>query len=213
MSTFMLNVTTFPTIFFTFFLLLSVIFWLVAIFGFVGLDAIDIDIPEPDADVGDINLFAGILSKFGLNAVPLTIIISIVSLIGWLLCYYVSYFLILPLNSGWLKLLIGSPVLVVTLYISTLITAQIIKPLRKILNTDVTTSKTVIGQVLVVRTSRVDDSFGEATLSDGGAGLVLKVRATENEKFKTGDHVVAIEYLEDKNAYRVISKDEFLGNA
>ena len=37
--------------------------------------------------------------------------------------------------------------------------------------------KTVLGQVAVVRSSKVTESFGEAILEDGGAGLHLKIRS------------------------------------
>jgi len=70
--------------------------------------------------------------------------------------------------------------------------------------------KFIIGQTALVRTSRVDDNFGEAVLEDGGAGLILKVRATGSEKFKAGDKVVIFEKIDiENNVYRVISEDDF----
>lgn len=213
MQPFYQNVFSFPTVFFTFFLLLSMFFWLLAVVGFMGLDSLDVDLPDADADVGDIGLLAGVLIKYGLNGVPTTIIVSLISLIGWLICYYGDHFLLRPIETSWLQFILGIPVLLVSLYVATLLTAQIIKPLRKVFITNVTNNKTIIGQVLVVRTSRVDETFGEATFNDGGAGLTLKIRATAGNEFKTGDRVVAYEYLKDQNVYRVISEDEFLGNA
>ncbi len=213
MQPFYQNVFSFPTVFFTFFLLLSMFFWLLAVVGFMGLDSLDVDLPDADAEVGDIGLLAGVLIKYGLNGVPTTIIVSLISLIGWLICYYGDHFLLRPIETSWLQFILGIPVLLVSLYVATLLTAQIIKPLRKVFITNVTNNKTIIGQVLVVRTSRVDETFGEATFNDGGAGLTLKIRATAGNEFKTGDRVVAYEYLKDQNVYRVISEDEFLGNA
>ena len=60
-----------------------------------------------------------------------------------------------------------------------------------------------------MRTSRVDENFGEATLDDGGAGLILKVRSAENETFVKGDCVVILERLNNDTIYRVISEKEF----
>ena len=48
-------------------------------------------------------------------------------------------------------------------------------------------------------------------LEDGGAGLILKVRADEALGLKRGDRVVLLEYLEAQHAYRVITEDEFRG--
>ena len=58
---------------------------------------------------------------------------------------------------------------------------------------------------------RRDASFGEASPEDGGAGLILKVRATGDATFNRGDRVVLFEYHKDSNTYRVISEAEFSG--
>jgi hypothetical protein len=48
-------------------------------------------------------------------------------------------------------------------------------------------------------------------LEDGGAGLILRVRADEALGFKRGDRVVLLEYLAAEHAYRVITEEEFRG--
>ena len=72
--------------------------------------------------------------------------------------------------------------------------------------------KHVIGQVAVVRSSRVDDKFGEAILEDGGAGLLLRVRSRNNKIFNKGDKVVLLERHEESGTYSVISENEFNSN-
>ena len=64
----------------------------------------------------------------------------------------------------------------------------------------------------MVRTSRVDNDFGEAVLEDGGAGLILKVRSTGDATFVKGDRVVLLEHLKNENVYRVVSEAEFAGD-
>lgn len=213
MDPFYENLTSFPTVFFSFFLLLSMMYWLVAVLGVVNIDALDVDLPEPDADIGQINAVAGLMIKVGLNGVPVTIIVTLISMIGWLFSYYSVYFFVRDIESPLFHFLASVAVLLGSLYVAVMITAQIIKPLRKFFNGEVTSSKTILGQVLIVRSSRVDEQFGEATFNDGGAGLVLKIRTSPDNEFKTGDRVVAYEYLKDQNVYRVISEAEFLGNA
>ena len=106
----------------------------------------------------------------------------------------------------------GIPVFLATLYVSALITGVAIRPLRKFFKeAERNTVKTMLGQVAVVRTSYVDEGFGEATLADGGAGLILKVRAEAGTEFSKGDRVVLLEYNKDNNTYRIVSQAEFSG--
>jgi hypothetical protein len=94
-----------------------------------------------------------------------------------------------------------------------LITAQLIKPLRKFFaKTEQYVEKKILGQVAIVRSSKVDENSGEANFDDGGAGLIVKVRAFGEQHFARGDRVVLLEYLAEQHVYRVISEKEFLGN-
>lgn len=216
MNPFYQNIGSFPTVFFTFFLLLCVLYWLIAVLGLIDLDALNLNIDVPEADgigevIGSENAIAGLLLKIGLHGVPFIIILTLLSLIGWLLSYYSVHFLFPPIPSGLFRYLAGIPVLLGSLLIAMVITAQLIKPLRYIFNTEEQDEeKYILGQVAVVRSSRVDQTFGEAVLTAGGAGLILKVRATDNHVFKKGDRVVIFEKLQTENIYRVISEQEFI---
>lgn len=218
MDPFYQNISSFPTAVFTLLLVLAVLFWAGAVLGFVDLDVLDFDV---DADIGDINadsphtgpdVLAGLLLRLGLTGVPVTVSLSILILVGWIICYYAVY-LVNPVIPGrLLEIAVGIPILVGSFYTAAIITAQLIKPLRPLFEKATQeTHKQLLGQVAVVRTSRVDREFGEATVEDGGAGLILKVRATGEDTFKKGDRVVLIERTDDASTYRVISEDEFVG--
>lgn len=217
MDPFYQNIASFPTLFFSLILVVCAVYWLVAVLGVVDLDVLDLDMPEGDIDVGDadatkgVNFVAGLLLKLGLNGVPLTIIISFLSLFGWLICYFAVYFSFPLIPDGFLQYLVGLPILIGSLYIATLITAQIIKPLKPFFaDLNKNTVKHVLGQTAIVRSLRLDSGFGEVFLEDGGAGLIFKARAIDSETFKKGDRVVLLEYIKDKHVYRVISEKEFL---
>jgi hypothetical protein len=213
MDRFLQNIASFPTVFFTVFFVLSILFWLVAVLGLIDIDFIDIDMPDVDSDITNANVLAGLMLRFRLNGVPVTVVITFIAMIGWLICYYAVHFLLALVENNWLEIGIGLLILLVSLYLSVIITSFIIKPFRRFFNhTTAESSKYILGQVLIVRTSRVDENFGEATLEDGGAGLILKVRASSNT-FKTGDRIVPIEYIKETNVYRVIAEDEFLGTS
>ncbi len=217
MDPFYQNIASFPTVFFTFFLALSLCYWLFAVLGVVDLEFLDFDVPDVEGElsstknsmtVGDV--VAGLFLKFGLNGVPVTIVISIMSLIGWFLCYFIVHYFFGMIPEGILSYLVGLPVVLGCLYISAMVTAFMIKPLRSLFKKSTSHSvKEVLGQTAVVRSLRVDNAFGEAFLADGGAGLILKVRTYGETTFKKGDQVVLLEYLEDTHVYRVISEEEF----
>lgn len=214
MNPFYQNISSFPTVIFTFFLALTFLYWFVAVLGLVEIDVLDFDIPESDggSDLTNANVLAGLMLRFGLQGVPVTVIISFIALFGWLISYYVVHFLLGYVPGGVLRFLAGIPVLIGSFYISVMMTAVVIKPIRPLfLKAQQQTEKIIIGQTAIVRTSRVDADFGEAVLEDGGAGLILKVRATDDEKFSLGDKVVLLEYIKDENVYRIISEKEFTG--
>jgi hypothetical protein len=212
MQSFYLNIFSYPTLVFTALFVLSLVFWLVAILGLIDLDFLNIDLPEVDGDIEHVNVLAGLLMRFGLNGIPVNVILTFLAAFGWVICYYSVHFLLNLLEPGFLKFGLATVILLVSFYLAAMLTAVVIKPFRRFFNHGTTEGKKhILGQVLVVRTSRVDDTFGEATLADGGAGLILKVRS--ETQFTKGDRVVPIEYIDDKNVYRVIAEDEFLGHS
>ncbi len=217
MDPFYRNIASFPTALFTVLLAVCVLYWLCAVLGFVDIDFLDFDAPDGEfgnagSETTSANVLAGLLLKLGLNGVPVTIIVSIVALFGWTLCYFAVHFLFALLPGGLLRYLLGIPIFLASLYIAAMITSVLIRPLRPLFKSaSQDTVKHVLGQTAVVRTSHVNEKFGEANLADGGAGLILKVRAGEGQTFNKGDRVVLLEYFKNSNTYRVVSEAEFSG--
>ncbi len=199
-------VTSFPTVIFSVFLIVSIFYWLISFLGVVDIDVLDTDLA--DGDVGG-NGVAGLAMKLGLNGVPLPIIISLVSATGWFFSYYIVYFAF-PFVPDFFEPFVGIAVFLAALYAAIVVTSQVIKPLRKLFKqADQHIEKTIVGQIGVVRTGRVDKDFGEATVEDGGAGLLVKVRSYKDEVFERGDRIVLLEYVESKNIYKVVSESDF----
>lgn len=219
MNEFLLTIVSFPTVFFTFFLGVAVLYWLCAAIGLVDIEVLDMDLPDVDGHVHAhaehtfAETFAGILLRLGLNGVPVTIIITFIALVGWLISYYLSYFELSLFGYNWVRFIVGIPIIIFSLYIAVFVTAQLIKPLRKFFaKTEQHVEKKILGQVAIVRSSKVDNHSGEATFDDGGAGLIIKVRAFDEQHFVRGDRVVLLEFLAGQHVYRVVSEKEFLGN-
>lgn len=209
---FQLNVT-FPVIFFTLFLLLSLIYWCFTFLGVLDIDVFDVD-ADMDADANaDVGSVAGLLMKLGLNGVPITIIISLIAFFGWLISLMSVNYLVPLVPTALLKMVFSIALFFIALYLATMITAFAIRPIRPIfLNINKENKVTIIGQTAVVRTGTVDEQFGEANLDDGGAGLIIKVRAYAGQSFTKGDRVVVLEHDPLENTYKIISEQEYQSN-
>lgn len=211
-------VVSFPTVIFTVFLMLSIFYWCFAVLGLVDIDIFDVDLPEPELSVegsasalSDLNVMAGALLKLGLLGIPLTIVITVFALIGWMISFTAVYFTDALIPDGVVQWLFNIVVFIVVVYISAKLTAICISPLKPLFAATLqNTRKSVIGQIAIVRTSEVTQTFGEANLNDGGAGLIIKVRSYKDETFAKGDRVALLDYNPDENAYRVISEKEFI---
>ncbi len=225
---FISNITAYPTAIFTGMVMFVTLYWLVSLLGMADMDTFEIgdvgadigdlggsDVGDLGSDVGgdaSIGFFSGILLRFGLYGVPLVVILTLISLIGWVLSYLYSSFLNQHFPSGVLHYVFGTGAFIVVMVIAMWITGLLIAPVRKRLEKiPKRDSKSFIGQVAIVRTFTVDESHGEASLEDGGAGLIFKVRAMEGKRFKQDDRVVLFEYIAEENAYRVVGESEYLG--
>ncbi len=203
---------SFPVVFFTFFLVLSLIYWCIAALGLVDLDIFDAN-TDIDADIdgaADVGSVAGLLLRLGLNGVPLTIIVTFIAFFGWLISLLAVYYLMPLVPTYLLKIVFAVGLLFATLYTATLITSVCIKPLRSFfLAANKQRKMVMVGRTAVVRTGTVTDAFGEANLDDGGAGLIVKVRAYAGQAFAKGDRVVLLEHDAIENSYKVISEKEY----
>jgi len=214
MNPFHQTVTSFPTVIYTVLLIICSLYWVVAALGLVDLEILDLDM-DGDIDAADSveaqNGIAGVLLKLGLNGVPLTIVLTIIAIIGWIACYYAIYFGGTLIPSFWpLELAYELVIFVAVTYLTILLTAQVIKPIRTLfqkLERDET--KHIVGQVIIVRSGVVNKDRGEGLMNDGGAGLLLQIRSTGEQEFVKGDEVVVIEENKERNLFRVIAKSEF----
>lgn len=205
---FITKISLYPTIIFTGLVMFVTLYWVVSLLGMADMDSVDLGESGGDADVSTLSstgFFTGLMLKLGLYGVPLIIILSLISLIGWLLSYLYTSLLHQYFDSGVLYYLFGTGALIFVLVVSMWLTGIIISPIRKnIAKIPKRNSSNNVGKIAVVRTLSVTDKHGEAELNDGGAGLILKIRSDTNDGLlKQGDRVMLIEYLDEANTYRV----------
>jgi hypothetical protein len=90
-------------------------------------------------------------------------------------------------------------------------TSLAIRPLARVFTpVKATTHDALVGKICTVRTGTVTERFGEATLDDGGAGVVVRVRVESGEKLARGDQAVIVGYDPDKQEFTVAPMDDAL---
>lgn len=202
------QISSYPTVVFTALVMFVTLYWIISLLGMADMDSVDMgDAGGDGADLTSTGVFTGLMLKFGLYGVPLIIILTLISFIGWTLSYFYTSFLYDWLDTGFLYYLFGTGALILVLVVSMWLTGLIIAPIRKnIANIPKRNAASNIGKTAIVRTLSVTDMHGEAELNDGGAGLILKVRIDDewhNAPLQYGDKVVLIEYMPEINAYRI----------
>jgi hypothetical protein len=163
----------------------------------------DIDLGDADDGDGGSGTLAAIMSALHLRSVPATVVISLIVTFAWLVSV-VSMQVItraLPTFSG---VLVSSVVLLVSFLVALPLTSVAARPLAKVFAPKHAPLKSdFIGRTCVIRTGSVTDKLGEATLHDGGAGLVLRVRVDGGKKLGRGEQALIVDYDPDRETYLV----------
>lgn len=210
MERFVYTAFSFPTVVFTFLLALSLLFWLVSLVGLFDSDGLVDGLDGGDGGLDSAGGFlAGLLWRFRLVGYPLTVVFTLLTLLGWWICYYAMYLFDNILPFDWLRYAVGLVLLPGAFYGAAWLSGKLLAPFRRFFVQQEVSARSFIGRAAVVRTSRADAHFGEATVNDGGAGLIVQVRSRET--LARGERVVLIEFMADKHAYYVVREAEFLG--
>jgi hypothetical protein len=190
---------------------LMLLYWIVVLAGGAAVDAFDFDLDadidpdldaELDADGGNAfhGLLGGTLRWFNADAVPLTIILSLVVLFTWAGQILANYYL----NGGrsmWLGLLL----LVGSFIASTIATKVVTQPLRPLLMRlkDAEDTKPVVGETGVVRSLSLSEKIGQVEVRrDNGAPAVLTCRLSPGHpELPRGAEVVIVSYDEAAGLY------------
>lgn len=199
--------TSVPLVGLTGLLVLMSAYWVFVILGAVDLELFDFDL-DFDLDLdADVPAWAGLAAALGLGAVPLSVVASFLVLVGWFLSYAATYYLSGALGGG---ALMGSLYVLAGLALALPITSAAMRPLKKLFkHVPTVAGDAVIGQVCIVTSGRVDDTFGQAKLDDGGAGLLLSVRSDPESRLARGDKALIIGYDEATNRYDIECYDQF----
>ncbi|WP_432984187.1 hypothetical protein [Dactylosporangium sp. CA-233914] len=184
MGEFLDAILGFPTVLFTFLLVIVIAYWLIVLFGGADTEVLDGDVVDGVADGG----FGGFLGSVGLGGVPATVGLSVLVLVAWFASLAGSTV------GGGALLRVG--VLVGALVVAWLAARVIVIPLRRLFPVTSGDSRTAfVGRTCVIRTGTVTEAFGQAevTAADGSSAIV-QVRQTGTDTFTAGSTAVIYEY-------------------
>jgi hypothetical protein len=201
---------TFPTLVYSVLLSVCVVYWVLASTGLVDGDAADA-LMGGDGGPGDASAAAAMLSRVGLGGIPVMVSVTVLTLLAWLGTYFV-HLLVLGEVPETLRTLAGAAALVAVLVPGVAVTSILLRPLGRMLTRlHAPAGSSLLGRTGTLITPSLAADYGQASVEDGGAGLILQVRHDEPNPLQRGDRVVLIEYLEGQHAYRVVSEQQFLG--
>lgn len=217
MTEFLSIILTFPTLLYTGLLGFTLLYWLVSIMGLADFDFegedLDVDSFEvaenlENVDGSDVVDSSGFLSKFKLDGIPLTISISFVIFLSWIISFLVVYYYQEEVTDGWVKILVGVWVVILAPFVAAPIVGVLLSPLRPLFekmkqDSEGRKANSLVGKKAVVRTSKVTMSFGDADITSDGASLILKIRAKEPNVLRRGDKVIITQYYPKENIYMV----------
>jgi hypothetical protein len=191
---------------------LVLLYWLTVIVGGLDIDLFDVDVEadvEADVDVGADMHTTGpglggaglaVLKFFYVDSVPLLLLLSLLALSMWVISVLTNYYL--QNHSLLLALLLFVPNVFVSLFVTRFATRPF-RALFRALHTEPQPTHEVIGKVCVVKTSRVDDTSGQAEVVGNGAPLLLNVRTMGGEILGKGEEALVVQCNEHNNTYIV----------
>lgn len=162
----------------------------------------DLDL-DLNADEGSHGVLAALMSALHLRSVPATVVFSLIITFAWL-CSVVAMQSVTRLAPALLGAPLSFGVLLASVIVALPLTSVVARPLAKVFAPKLAPVKTdFIGRTCIVRTGSVTTKFGEATLADGGAGLVLRVRVDGNQQLGRGEQALIVDYDAERETYLV----------
>lgn len=189
MAEFVDTATGFPAVLWTAALALSVAFWLVStVIGEVDLD-LDAD---TDVGVGEGPL-ASVVEALGIGHAPASIVLTMLSAIGWLVTMLASAAVSSP------PALVGVVMLVGSLVVALPLTGRLARLVQPLFDENLGIDRAdLVGRTCTVRTGRVDQGFGQAEVFDAdGASHLIHVRCREPNNLTAGSKALVVSVDDD----------------
>ncbi len=207
MAEFLEVALSYPTLPYSVVLSFAVIYWLLVASGVVDDDGMGGD-TGTDLHVNDGGAagLAGIFARMGLGGAPALLVLLILAFFGWSITYLVQLFFLQPLPTS-LRWGMGTVVALAALVPAAVVSAWMLRPIRRfLLRLRAVPQESILGKVGVISSPEADGERGYAAVDDGGAGLILQVRARPGSRFTRGERVRLVQYLSEHNHYLVVGE-------
>nr|WP_308401975.1 hypothetical protein [Streptomyces sp. RKAG293] len=206
----------FPTVLFSFALLVVIGFWLLALMGGVSAHGhgghgaghgghgdggghghgYEGQGQGQDHGHGHGSGGEGLLAAAGLDGVPVTVVLSLLTAVAWFVSLAGSALLDGAGAHGPVRVLLGIAVLAVALAGAWSATWLLVRPLRRLFpEVRPLSRRDFVGSLCVIRTGRVGTDFGQAEVTaPDGSSAVVQVRQTGEDTFASGSTALLYEY-------------------
>jgi hypothetical protein len=177
---------SFPTVLFSFLLLVVVGYWLLVLTGVLDLGD-DLDLDGVPGDV---------LAGLGLGGLPATIVFSLIVAVAWFVSL-AGTALLDGLGLGVAaRVAVSVGVLLVALCGAWLVTRLVAVPLSRLFPTGTESSRQAfVGSLCTIRTGRVTADFGQAEVTAAdGSSAVVQVRQSGAEPLRAGSSALIYDY-------------------
>lgn len=207
-SEFLNVVLAFPTLPYSIVLGFAVLYWLLVSVGLVDEDGLGSgDGVELHGQDG-LNGVSAMFARLGLGGAPTMLVILLLAFFSWSITYFAHLFFLQSLPSL-LRWIIGSAVALAALVPAAVISAWVLRPIRRLLlKLRPIVQESLLGKTGIISSPTVSHTQGYANVDDGGAGLVLQVRAPPNMQFIRGQRIRLVDYQPEHNHYLVVADDE-----
>lgn len=211
---------------FTLLLGLVLLYWLLVIFGAVGMDLLNIDIDtdldldmdvdaefDADTNVGpdgptSSSVTMGILRFFHFGEMPLMVIASIFIFSMWFVTYMTNYYFNAEKAAG-VALLAFGPNLLLSLVMVKVLSWPFAGLFRQLNDANAARQK-IVGQICLITTGEVTVKFGQAQIAQDGPPLTLnvRVRKEDTDRLHKGDAARVVAFNKEDNTYVVVPNTE-----
>lgn len=197
--------TGYPTAVLSALLLVVLVYWLLALVGWVDFESSGIDVElQADGDPGELSALAGYVVALGLNGVPFSVVVSLLVLVAWTVSCLAGEWLMPWVPTLVLQLLVGTGVLLVSVALAIFITARLIRPLRGLFVThQAVGNASFIGQPCTILSLKVDQRSGYAQVAQRGANIQINVWTPDANRLTKGDVTRILDYDEASGRYLV----------
>lgn len=182
---------------------LVLLYWITVIIGVIEFDLLDFDF---DVDM-DSEVFQGLLVFLNLKEIPFMVVMSILSLVFWILSMMLYRLPIEP--GGFINGLILIPILIISLLITKVATNPLKKLFKRNYEEGIDHDGVVIGQLVTLVSSIKDGRLGQGEILRDGASLLINVKAEkEEETFDKNEVAYVYRKDDDRNIYYIIKIEE-----